>query len=92
MECRYEDGQLRIEMAEEPVVPMAVLGARSCDLHALAVQDRIFLGDRYRESGLPGAAAGPVRRGGQLRPGGADVLLHVDGIPGRRCRRASTSA
>ena len=47
MQCRYEDGRLHIDMEEEPVQLMAVLGARSCDLHALAAQDRIFLGDRY---------------------------------------------
>ena len=47
MQCRYEDGKLHIEMEDEPVLPMAVLGARSCDLHALAAQDRIFLGDRF---------------------------------------------
>ena len=27
--------------------PLAVIGVRSCDLHALAIQDRIFLGDQY---------------------------------------------
>ncbi len=35
----------------EPVLPdtgrVAVLGARPCDLAALAVQDRVFLGDRF---------------------------------------------
>jgi ferredoxin len=45
--CRYEDGKLQIVMDEQPVTPLAVLGARSCDLHALAAQDRIFLGDRF---------------------------------------------
>jgi len=27
--------------------PLAFIGVRSCELHALAAQDRIFLGDRY---------------------------------------------
>jgi len=26
---------------------LAVIGVRSCDLHALAIQDRVFLGDEY---------------------------------------------
>jgi ferredoxin len=47
MTCRYEDGKLHVEMDEEPPKPLAVIGVRSCDLHALAAQDRIFLGDRY---------------------------------------------
>jgi sulfhydrogenase subunit beta (sulfur reductase) len=47
MTCRYEDGRLHIDMNDEPVTPLAVIGVRSCDLHALEAQDRIFLGDRY---------------------------------------------
>jgi len=47
LECRYEGGRLVIEMSEEPVVPLAVIGARSCDLHALRAQDRVFLEDRF---------------------------------------------
>jgi ferredoxin len=47
LECRYEGGRLVIAMAEEPVVPLAVIGVRSCDLHALRAQDRVFLEDRF---------------------------------------------
>ena len=32
---------------EPPSQPLAILGPRSCDLHALAMQDRIFLADRF---------------------------------------------
>ena len=35
----------------------AFIGVRSCDLHAIAIQDRVFLGGRLRRPGLPGAAA-----------------------------------
>ena len=40
---RREGGHLTIE--EEPVVarPVAMVGLRSCDLHAVAIQDRVFL-------------------------------------------------
>jgi ferredoxin len=45
---RGEDGEIRIE--EETQRPRyAFLGVRSCDLHAVAIQDRVFLGDRHRE-------------------------------------------
>lgn len=40
-------------MAARPALPnrekVAVLGARPCDLAGLAIQDRIFLNDRYRD-------------------------------------------
>ena len=45
---RGEDGA--IELEEETERPRyAFIGVRSCDLHAVAIQDRIFLGDRYRD-------------------------------------------
>jgi ferredoxin len=47
LECRYENGDLQMIVPDEPVQPIAVIGARSCDLHALEAQDRIFLGDRF---------------------------------------------
>ncbi|MFO0891175.1 MAG: 4Fe-4S dicluster domain-containing protein [Isosphaeraceae bacterium] len=45
--CRDQDGRMAIEMQSDEPPPVAVLGARACDLHALQCQDRIFLGDRY---------------------------------------------
>jgi ferredoxin len=45
---RAADG--RFEMDEpEPPPRYAFIGVRSCDLHAVAIQDRVFLGDRYVE-------------------------------------------
>ena len=35
------------EVPEPAVAPLAVLGVRPCDLHALRVQDQVFLGGRY---------------------------------------------
>jgi ferredoxin len=32
-------------------VPLAVIGVRSCDLHALAIQDKVFLGGPYVDPG-----------------------------------------
>jgi sulfhydrogenase subunit beta (sulfur reductase) len=45
------DGDGQVEIEEEAETPTyAFLGVRSCDLHAVAIQDRVFLGDAYRES------------------------------------------
>ena len=70
MTCRYEEGRLHIEMNEDPRPPLAVIGARSCDLHALEAQDRIFLGDRYVNPAYQARREAPVHGRGQLRPGG----------------------
>jgi sulfhydrogenase subunit beta (sulfur reductase) len=43
---RGDDGGLEVEAAEEPP-RYAFIGVRSCDLHAIAIQDRVFMGDRY---------------------------------------------
>ena len=43
---RAEDGTLDVEPPAPPP-RYAFLGVRSCDLHAVAIQDRVFLGDRY---------------------------------------------
>lgn len=32
---------------EPPSQPLAVIGPRSCDLHAVKIQDRVFLGDNF---------------------------------------------
>jgi ferredoxin len=42
-------GSFRASLVEPPRRPLAVIGVRSCDLAALAVQDRVFLGDRHRD-------------------------------------------
>ena len=43
---RGADGALDVD-APEPPPRYAFLGVRSCDLHAVAIQDRVFIGDRY---------------------------------------------
>ncbi len=40
------DGTLEVE-APRPPPRYAFLGVRSCDLHAVAIQDRVFIGDRH---------------------------------------------
>ncbi|MFO1094388.1 MAG: 4Fe-4S dicluster domain-containing protein [Planctomycetaceae bacterium] len=41
------DGQWQTQPPPDPGPPVAVLGVRSCDLHALAIQDRVFLEGPY---------------------------------------------
>jgi ferredoxin len=47
---RRADGW-RIEAAAAPAERLAVVGVRSCDLHALAIQDRVFLEGPYQDPG-----------------------------------------
>jgi len=44
---RSGDGEPDVE--EEPLdsTPLAFLGVRSCELHAIAIQDRVFVGGKY---------------------------------------------
>ena len=43
------NGDSTLEVEEEPTddTPLAFFGVRSCDLHAIATQDRIFIGGRF---------------------------------------------
>jgi ferredoxin len=41
------DGSWRLSPAKVDETPLAVIGVRSCDLHALAIQDKVFLGGPY---------------------------------------------
>jgi ferredoxin len=41
---RTADGAFTVEGEGEPAPRLALIAARSCDLHAIAIQDRIFLG------------------------------------------------
>lgn len=49
LECRREGNGngWRMQVPDAPVAPLAVIGPRSCDLHALRIQDRVFLESGY---------------------------------------------
>jgi len=47
---RRERRGFSVEPLQPPATKLAVLGVRACDLAALAVQDRIFLHDRFRDT------------------------------------------
>jgi len=41
-------GPMQISAVVEAAPAMAFLGVRSCELHAIAIQDRVFIGDQFR--------------------------------------------
>ena len=47
LEAHRTDGAWSFETSQPPAEPLAVLGVRPCDLHALEIQDRIFLHGDY---------------------------------------------
>jgi hypothetical protein len=75
---RGDDGGLEVE-APDPPPRYAFVGLRSCDLHAVAIQDRVFLGDRYVEPDYEAPAQRRVLRGCQLRSRRRQLLLRLDG-------------
>lgn len=42
-----QDGVIRMVQDDDATLRFALLGARSCELHAIAIQDRVFLGTEY---------------------------------------------
>lgn len=46
---RRNGERLEIEAEPPPEVAYAFLGVRGCDLHAIAIQDRVFMGGRFVE-------------------------------------------
>ena len=46
---RRQHGRFVVEGLPEEPKPVAVVGARACDLAAMAIQDRVFLGDSHRD-------------------------------------------
>ena len=45
--ARRKDGSFVVETAATPPPRLAIIGARSCDLHAIEVQDRTFLRGKF---------------------------------------------
>jgi sulfhydrogenase subunit beta (sulfur reductase) len=46
--ARRSDGDVEFDAAKPPP-RYAFVGVRACDLHAIAIQDRVFMGDRYTD-------------------------------------------
>ncbi len=51
MECERVEGGWQMHAPDPAGRPLAVIGPRSCDLHALRIQDRVFLESGYVDPG-----------------------------------------
>ncbi len=47
--ARREGAALRVEARADEAPRYALLGVRSCELHAIAIQDRVLIGDRHAD-------------------------------------------
>ena len=47
--ARREGAGFRVEAAAEDAPRYAFLGVRACELHAIGIQDRVLIGDRYAD-------------------------------------------
>jgi ferredoxin len=50
-QLQLKDGDWHVEPVSIDDAPLAVIGPRSCDLHAMAIQDRVFLEGPYVDPG-----------------------------------------
>ena len=50
-DCSVQDGTLTIHDDEVEQAPMAFVGMRACELHAIAIQDKVFLNPRFTDPG-----------------------------------------
>jgi len=48
-QARRRNGGFEVEEDEHGDKPLALIGVRSCELHAIAIQDRVFLEGRYSD-------------------------------------------
>ena len=70
---RAADGALRVTEEPPPERPMAFIGVRSCDLHAIAIQDRVMLEGAYAD------------RDYAARRKGLFIVAVQCGVPGGTC-------
>ena len=50
-DCSVKDGTLTIYDDEAEQAPMAFVGMRACELHAVAIQDKVFLNSHFTDPG-----------------------------------------
>ena len=81
---RDADGGFDVE--EEPLErpPLALIGVRACELHGIAIQDRVLLGGRYADPRLRRTPRGHVHRRRQLLRAGRPPASASRWAPGRR--------
>ena len=47
--ARRQNGGFEVDEEQHDDPPLALIGVRSCELHAIDIQDRVFLGGRYSD-------------------------------------------
>ena len=93
---KTEDG-VTVESGDSAVPKFAFIGVRACELHAIAIQDRVFAQGPYAGCGLRDAAPRRFHRCRQLRPGRRNLLLRFDAnraegrLPGSTSRSPNCS-
>ena len=83
------DGALEVDEPEPPP-RYAFVGVRSCDLHAVAIQDRVFLGDRYVDADYAARRRDAFFVAVNCARAGGTCFCVVDGHRAARAPPAST--
>ena len=73
------NGGFVAEPETAPAAALAFVGVRACDLAAIAVQDRVFLGGPFVDPAYRARREARVRRRRELRRARRHLLLRVDG-------------
>ncbi len=48
-QARRENGGFEVEEPPDDERPLALIGVRSCELHGIEIQDKVFLGGKYAD-------------------------------------------
>ena len=83
-----------LEVEEEPLDerPLAFFGVRPCELAAIAIQDRVFLGGRYADRDYAARREGLFLVAVNCHEPGGTCFCDLDGHRARPHRRATTSS
>ena len=79
---REAEGGFAVEESEHDEAPLALIGVRACELHAIAIQDRVFLGGAYAERDYAARREGAfVVAVNCFEPGGTCFCVSMDTGP-----------
>ena len=76
LECRRVGDRWETKLPPPPARPLAFVGPRACDLRALAIQDRVFLGDQFRDPGYAQRREGVFTLAVNCRRAAATCFCH----------------
>ena len=79
---RRDDGGFDVDEESGVQAPLALFGVRGCDLHAIAIQDRVFLGGAYIEGDYAARREGAfIVAVNCYEPGGTCFCVSMDTGP-----------